>query len=278
MNGRFTGKVVLVTGAARGQGRNHAIRFAEEGADVIAFDICEDIPGVPYAGATEADLERTAKEVEGRGRRIVTAKVDIRDLDALEAATDGAVAELGRLDVVLCNAAVVGYEPEAAAMPYENWRTLIDIDLNGTYHTCRVAVPHLKAGGQGGSIIITNSVAGLSPFMNVAHYNTAKHGLVGLAKSLALELGADSIRVNSIHPTQVNTPMADNMTTYKLFRPDLEEPTREQFLEAARGLQVLPTPWVEPDDITNAALFLASEDARFITGASLPVDAGALLK
>lgn len=278
MNSRFAGKVVLVTGAARGQGRNHAIRFAEEGADVIALDICEDIPGVPYAGATEADLEQTVKEVESRGRRVIAAKVDIRDLGALQAATDAAVAELGRLDVVLCNAAIVGYEPEAAAMPYENWRSMIDIDLNGTYHTCRATIPHLKQGGRGGSIIITNSVAGLAPFMNVAHYNTAKHGLVGLAKSLALELGAESIRVNSIHPTQVNTPMADNMTTYKLFRPDLEEPTQEQFLEVARGLQVLPTPWVEVDDITNAALFLASEDARFVTGASLPVDAGALLK
>ena len=278
MGERFTGKVVLVTGAARGQGRNHAIRFAEAGADVIAFDICEDIPGVPYPGPTQADLEQTVKEVESHGRRIVAARVDIRDLDALQSATDDAVAQLGRLDIVLCNAAIAAYEPEAATMPYENWRTMIDIDLNGTYHTCRVAIAHLKAGGRGGSIIITNSVAGLAPFMNVAHYNTAKHGLVGLAKSLALELGADSIRVNSIHPTQVNTPMADNMATYKLFRPDLDEPTQEQFLEAARGLQVLPTPWVEPDDITNAAMFLASDDARFITGASLPVDAGALLK
>lgn len=278
MTGRLTGKVALITGAARGQGRNHAVRLAREGASVILVDSCQATASLQYAGASRADLELTVTMVEEEGATAISAVVDIRDLDALAGVVNDAVDELGRLDIVLANAGIVDYQAEAAEMPQQAWRDVIDINLHGTYHTCRVAIPHLKAGGRGGSIVITNSVAGLAPFMNVAHYNTAKHGMVGLAKSLALELAEHRIRVNSIHPTQVNTPMADNMATYRLFRPDLEEPTQADFLEAARGLQALPTPWVEPDDITNAVLFLVSDDARFITGASLPIDAGALLK
>ncbi|QIZ37737.1 mycofactocin-coupled SDR family oxidoreductase [Saccharopolyspora sp. ASAGF58] len=278
MTGRVEGKVAFITGAARGQGRAHAITLAREGADIIAVDICEDIPGVPYPGGSREELAETAKAVEALGKRIITSVADVRDLPTLTAVVDRAVAELGRLDIVAANAGIAAAPTTAPGMDYSVWQDMIDINLNGVYHTCRAAIPHIQAGGRGGAIVITNSVAGLHPFANIPHYVTAKHGIVGLAKSLALELGPGSIRVNSIHPTQVATPMADNEATWRMFRPDLDNPTREDFLEAARMLQVLPTPWVEPEDIANALLFLVSDDARFITGAALPVDAGALLK
>ncbi|MFD4195079.1 mycofactocin-coupled SDR family oxidoreductase [Amycolatopsis thermoflava] len=278
MVGRVEGKVAFITGAARGQGRAHAITLAREGADIIAVDICEDIPGVPYPGGTREELEETAKAVEALGKRVITSVTDVRDLPALTAVVDRGVAELGRLDIVAANAGIAAAPTTASGMDYSVWQDMIDINLNGAYHTCRAAIPHIQAGGRGGAIVITSSVAGLHPFANIPHYVTSKHGVVGLTKSLALELGPDNIRVNSIHPTQVATPMADNEATWRMFRPDLDNPTREDFLEAARTLQVLPTPWVEPEDIANALLFLVSDDARFITGVALPVDAGALLK
>ncbi|MEU7810891.1 mycofactocin-coupled SDR family oxidoreductase [Pseudonocardia sp. NPDC049154] len=278
MAGRLEGKVAFITGVARGQGRSHALTLALEGCDIIGVDICEDIPGVPYPGATRAELDETVKAVEALDRRILATVADVRDLSAITAAVDAGVAELGRLDIVAANAGIAAAPTEAAGMDYHIWQDMIDINLNGAYHAARAGIPHIKAGGCGGSIVITSSVAGLHPFANIPHYVTAKHGTVGLAKSLALELGPDSIRVNTIHPTQVATPMADNLATWKMFRPDLENPTHEDFLEASRTLQVLPTPWVQPEDISNALLFLVSDDARFITGVALPVDAGALLK
>ncbi|WP_027928989.1 mycofactocin-coupled SDR family oxidoreductase [Amycolatopsis thermoflava] len=278
MVGRVEGKVAFITGAARGQGRAHAITLAREGADIIAVDICEDIPGVPYPGGTREELEETAKAVEALGKRVITSVTDVRDLPALTAVVDRGVAELGRLDIVAANAGIAAAPTTASGMDYSVWQDMIDINLNGAYHTCRAAIPHIQAGGRGGSIVITSSVAGLHPFANIPHYVTSKHGVVGLTKSLALELGPDNIRVNSIHPTQVATPMADNEATWRMFRPDLDNPTREDFLDAARTLQVLPTPWVQPEDIANALLFLVSDDARSITGVALPVDAGALLK
>ncbi|MEU6643570.1 mycofactocin-coupled SDR family oxidoreductase [Saccharomonospora sp. NPDC046836] len=278
MAGRVEDKVAFITGAARGQGRAHAVTLAREGADIIAIDICEDIPGVPYPGGTREELAETGKAVEALGRRARTAVVDVRDVQALTEFVGSSVAELGRLDIVAANAGIAAAPTTVAGMEPHIWRDMIDINLNGVYHTCRATIPHIQDGGRGGAIVITNSVAGLHPFANVPHYVAAKHGVLGLARSLALELGPDNIRVNSIHPTQVATPMADNEATHRMFRPDLENPTRDDFLEAARTLQVLPTPWVQPEDIANALLFLVSDEARFITGVALPVDAGALLK
>ena len=278
MTGRLEGKVAFITGVARGQGRSHALTLAREGCDVIGVDICEDIPGVPYPGATRAELDETVTAVEALDRRILATVADVRDRDTMASVVDAGVAELGRLDIVAANAGIAAAPTDAAGMDYHVWQDMIDINLNGAYHTCRVAIPHIKNGGRGGAIVITSSVAGLHPFANIPHYVTAKHGTVGLAKSLALELGPESIRVNTIHPTQVATPMADNEATWRMFRPDLENPTHEDFLEAAQTIQTLPTPWVQPEDISNALLFLVSDDARFITGATLPVDAGALLK
>lgn len=278
MPGRVEGKVAFITGAARGQGRAHALTLAREGADIIAVDICEDIPGVPYPGGTREELAETAKAVETLGKRIITSVTDVRDFPALAKVVDDGVAELGRLDIIAANAGIAAAPTTAAGMDYSVWQDMIDINLNGAYHTCRAGIPHIQSAGRGGAIVITSSVAGLHPFANIPHYVTAKHGTVGLAKSLALELGPEGIRVNTIHPTQVATPMADNEATWRMFRPDLDNPTQADFLEAARTLQVLPTPWVQPEDIANALLFLVSDEARFITGAALPVDAGALLK
>jgi len=274
--GRVAGKVAFITGAARGQGRSHAVRLAQEGADIIAVDICEQVDTVPYPMATPDDLAGTVEEVERLGRRIVAVEADVRDHDGLRAAVDQGVAELGRLDIVAANAGISSMAP-LAEMTERTWQDMIDINLTGVWLTAKVAIPHLKAAG-GGSIIITSSVAGLKALQNIGHYAAAKHGVVGLMRTLALELAPYRIRVNSIHPTQVETPMVTNDATYRLFRPDMENPTRQDAAQVGEALNALPIPWVEPVDISNVVLFLASDEARYITGVTLPVDAGALVK
>jgi SDR family mycofactocin-dependent oxidoreductase len=276
--GRVEGKVAFITGAARGQGRSHAIRLAEEGADIIAVDVCEDIAGVPYVGATEEDLAQTVKAVEALDRRIVATKADVRDLDQLRAAVDDGVAQLGRLDIVSANAGIGAFPHPVQEIPEDIWADVIDINLTGVWRTTTVATPHLIAGNRGGSIILTSSAAGLQAYPNVAQYVSAKHGVVGLMRTLALELAPHMIRVNSIHPTQVDTPMIMNEATYGMFRPDLERATREDFEPASQAMNALPIPWVEAVDISNALLFLASDEARYITGVALPVDSGCLVK
>jgi (+)-trans-carveol dehydrogenase len=277
MAGRVEGKVAFITGAARGQGRSHAIRLAQEGADIIAVDICAQVESVPYPMATPDDLAQTVKEVEALDRRIVASQADVRDYGALKAALDAGVAELGRLDIVSANAGIssVGRADE---LPEQTWQDMIDTNLTGVWHAAKAAIPHLKAGGRGGSIILTSSAAGLMAMENIAHYVSAKHGVVGLMRTLALELAPDNIRVNSLHPTMVNTPMIMNEPTYQLFRPDLENPTVEDAGPAFLTLNALPVKWVEPVDISNALLFLASDEARYITGVTLPIDAGCVIK
>jgi (+)-trans-carveol dehydrogenase len=277
MAGRVEGKVAFITGAARGQGRSHAIRLAQEGADIIAVDVCEDVDTVPYKGATEADLAETVKQVEALDRRIVAHKADVRDYSGLKKALDDGVAQLGKLDIVSANAGIFSTAP-TAELTEEQWGQMIDINLNGVWRTCKAAIPHLIEGGHGGSIIITSSMAGLQGAPNVGHYVSAKHGLVGLMRTLALELAPHSIRVNSIHPTNVNTDMLQNEAMYRLFVPDKENPAKEDFTPVSQAMQALPIPWVEAVDISNAVLFLASEEARYVTGVTFPVDAGIGLK
>jgi len=276
MAGRVEGKVAFVTGAARGQGRSHAVRLAQEGADIVAIDIAAQIDTVPYPMATPEDLAETVRQVEALDRRIVATQADVRDFDALKAALDDGVAQLGRLDIVASNAGIAGYAPVDQITDQE-WQDMIDVQLTGMWHACKAAIPHLRAAG-GGSIVITSSDAGLFGFPNLAHYNSAKHGVVGLMRTLALELAPDSIRVNSIHPTMVDTPMVNNEPTYKLFRPDVEHPTQDDLRPVAQAMNALPIPWVEAVDISNAVLFLASDEARYVTGVTLPVDAGAYVK
>jgi SDR family mycofactocin-dependent oxidoreductase len=277
MTGKLEGKVAFITGAARGQGRSHAITLAREGADIIAVDICAQIGSVPYPMATPEDLAQTVKEVEALDRRIVATDVDVRDYDALKQALDDGVAQLGRLDIVSANAGIVSYG-RVEELPEQTWRDVIDVNLTGEWHAAKAAIPHLRAGRHGGSIILTSSDAGLKALQNLAHYVAAKHGVIGLMRTLALELAADFIRVNALAPTSVNTPMIMNEPTYRVFRPDLQNPTAEDMTGPATAQNVLPIPWVEPVDISNAVLWLASDESRYVTGITLPVDAGAAIK
>ncbi len=280
MAGRVEGKVAFITGAARGQGRSHAIRLAEEGADIIAVDIAEDIDSVRrfYRGATEADLAETVEQVEALDRRIVATKADVRDFTALQRALGNGVAELGHVDIVSANAGIFVFGELAQDVSEQDWKDVIDINLTGVWHTAKAAIPHLIEQGTGGSIVLTSSTAGLKGFPGVSQYTASKHGVVGLMKTLALELAPHSIRVNSVHPTGVATDMILNEATYRLFLPGVQNPTREQAAEVFQTTNALPVPWVEPRDISNAVLFLASDEARYVTGIQLPVDAGFTVK
>lgn len=277
MGDRVEGKVALVTGAARGLGRDHAVRFAEEGADVICVDNCSRISSVPYPMPTAVDLDETADLVRACGQRVVAVVADVRDSVAMRDAADLGVTEMSRLDIVVANAGIISYGP-AIDLSADQWTDVVDTNLTGVWHTVRAGVPHLIAGGQGGSVVLASSTAGLKGAANLAHYAAAKHGVVGLMRTLALELAPHFIRVNSVHPTTSNTPMVQNPANMRLFLPDVENPTAEQYAAAMTVQNVLPVPWVEPRDVSNAVLFLASEEARYITGATLPVDAGWLLR
>jgi SDR family mycofactocin-dependent oxidoreductase len=270
------GKVAFITGAARGQGRSHAIRLAQEGADIIAVDLCEPIDTVGYPMATEEDLAETVRQVEALDRRIIARKADVRNTESLRAAVDEGVAEFGRLDIVSANAGILS-SGQSHELSDDTWEQMIAINLSGVWRTCKVAIPHVIAGGRGGSLILTSSVAGLRSYNGVSHYVAAKHGVVGMMKTLAQELAPHSIRVNTVNPTQVDTDMIQNDMMYHLFRPDRENPTKAEFAEASAATILLPIDWVEASDVSNAVLFLASDESRYITGISLPVDGGALV-
>ncbi len=278
MAGRVAGKVAFITGAARGQGRSHAVRLAQEGADIIAVDLCGQVDSVPYAMATPDDLAETVREVEALDRRIVAAQADVRDYGALKAALDDGVAQLGHLDIVSANAGIFSFGT-LEELSETAWRDMLDVNLTGVWHAAKAAIPHLRA-ARGGSIILTSSGLGLEGMPNVGHYVSAKHGIVGLMRTLALELAPDLIRVNSVHPTTVNTGMIQNAAAYELFAPDLPEDERTSAVITERLLTIntLPVPWIEPVDVSNAVLWLASDEARYVTGVPLPIDAGELLK
>ncbi|MDQ2637432.1 MAG: mycofactocin-coupled SDR family oxidoreductase [Actinomycetota bacterium] len=273
MTTRFQGKVAFVTGAARGQGRAHAVRFAEEGADIIAVDLCAQLDSVDYPMATPEDLDETVNLVEKTGRRIVAERADVRDVERLTAVVEGAVAELGRIDYVLANAGIgpVFGDRSRQLIAYLD---AIDVMLNGVYFTVEAALPALLRHGDGGAIVITSSAAGLKSvgpgFGTKSHggagYTAAKHGVVGLMRYYATTLAEHSIRVNSVHPTGVATPMIMNPQVERYL---VEHPEMGAALE-----NLLPTPVVECGDVTEAMVYLCSESGRFITGVTLPVDAG----
>ena len=271
--GRVEGKVAFITGAARGQGRAHAIRLAQEGADVVAVDLCQDVGTTPYPGATEADLQETVKAVEALDRRIVALQADVRDLGALQRAVDEGLSQLGHIDVVCANAGIGSYAP-ALELTEETWQDVVDINLTGVWKTVRAAAPSMVERGQGGSIVLTSSSAGLIAFPNLAYYTAAKHGVVGLVRALAVELAPHRIRVNSVHPTTVDTPMIQNPAIYELFTGQ-QGIGREEAGEAFKPLNALPIPWVEAVDISNAVLYLASDESRYVTGTTMVIDAGA---
>jgi len=274
VTGRLDGKVAVITGAARGIGRAQAVRFAQEGADIVALDVCAPLDTVIIPHATPADLDRTASMVTEAGARIHTEIVDVRELTAMQAAVERGVEKFGGLDLV-CATAGITSRGTALELTENAWRTMLDVNLTGVWHTCRAATPHLIA-RRTGAMILTNSIAGMRGLVGVAHYTAAKHGVVGLMRSLASELAPHNIRVNCVHPTNVDTPMIQNDVVGSAFRPDLDRPpTRAEFAEAARAMNLLGVPWVDAVDVANAALFLASDEARYVTAITLPVDAGA---
>ncbi|MBE1530689.1 mycofactocin-coupled SDR family oxidoreductase [Actinomadura algeriensis] len=274
--GKLDGKVAFVTGAARGQGRSHAVRLAREGAGIIATDTTATVGSVPYPLATAADLAETVRLVEDAGGRIVARDADVRDAPAMAAAVEAGVAEFGRLDIVLANAGISAPAP-TLEMSEDTWQEMIDINLTGVWKSLKASVPHIVSGGRGGAVVITSSIAAFHANENLAHYSAAKAGLVMLMKVMAKELAPHSIRVNTVHPTTVATEMVLNDATYRLFRPDLDEPTRADFEEAARAINRLPVTALESDDISNAVLYLVSDDARYVTGTTQVLDAGAAL-
>jgi SDR family mycofactocin-dependent oxidoreductase len=271
--GRVEGKVAFITGAARGQGRSHAVLLAQEGADIIAVDIARQVETIPYPTATAGDLAETVRQVEATGRRIVAAEADVRDLGALQEVVDRGVAEFGRLDIVLANAGVSS-PTSTLEMTEETWTTTLDINLTGVWKTVKAAVPHIIASGRGGSVVITSSLAAMKASEHTAHYSASKAGLVGFMRVIAKELAPENIRVNTIHPTTVNTEMILNDSIYRLFRPELDHPTRADFEEAAMGINALPVAATEPIDISYAVLYLVSDEGRYVTGTTHVVDAG----
>lgn len=278
MSRRLEGKVALVSGAARGQGRSHAIALAKEGADIIAFDVCSPLQAQGAPPSTEADLEETVRIVESLDRRISWAVADVRDYGAVKALVDDAVKDFGRLDIVVANAGINGPGVKLSETAPGDWGSVIDTNLTGVFNTVSVSLPALLEGGNGGSIILISSSLALRPAAHFGAYTAAKHGLVGLMRVLAVELGEHSIRVNTVHPTGVNTDLLVNEYTFRLFRPDLENPTIDDVMPSYAGLNILPIPWVEAEDVSAVVTFLASDDARYITGSMIPVDAGMSLK
>lgn len=268
---RVAGKVAFITGGARGQGRAHAIRMAEEGADVIIVDILEKVATSPVPMANDEDMVETVHSVEGLGRRIIAEKVDVRDQAGLDAVVARGIEELGGIDIVVANAGMTGFG-RAWELSEAEWQEMIDVNLTGVWHAVKAVVPTMIEAGKGGSIVLTSSTAGVQGVQNMAHYTAAKHGVVGLMKTLANELGPENIRVNSILPGPIATPMVMNEVVYKLFAPD--NPSAEAAADVFRALAALPVVWLEPIDIANAALWLSSDEARYVTGIQLSVDAG----
>ncbi len=276
--GKLDGKVAFISGVARGQGRSHAVLLAAEGADIIGFDLCGPLRTTVYEPSTAEDLAYTTCLVEKEGRRMVGYQADVRDYAAVRQGLASAVKELGgRLDIVAANAGMITYGL-AHELEEEVWQETIDVNLTGVWHTIKAAIPFMIAAGNGGSITITSSLAGLVGMANTAHYTATKHGVVGMMKTLVNELGQHSIRVNTMHPTNVDTHMLHNPDTYALFQPDEPHPTREGAMENAQLMHVLPISQIEPIDMSKALLFLASDDARYVTGTQLRIDAGASTK
>ena len=281
--GRMTGKVAFVTGAGRGQGRSHAVHLADEGADLVIVDIGEDIDTNSYPLATAADLDETARLVEKSGRRVIAAQVDVRDRVGLKRVLDAAVAEMGGLDVVVANAGIC---PLGNDIPVQGFVDAFDVDFVGVVNSVHVALPHLKPGG---SIVVTGSVAGLVPQIGINGqggmqgaggdgYGLAKKMIRDYTKSLALTLGPSRIRINAVHPTNVDTDMLHNSAMYQTFRPDLAEPTRADAEVTFPFMQAMPVPYIDASDISHAVVYLASDESRYVTGQQLFVDAGASLK
>ncbi|HEX4109107.1 MAG TPA: mycofactocin-coupled SDR family oxidoreductase [Solirubrobacteraceae bacterium] len=270
------GKVAFITGGGRGQGRSHALRLAAEGARIVICDLGHDVDACPYPLSTEADMAETVRLVEERDQRCLSAIADVRDEAALTTLAERAMSEFGRIDVVCANAGIASIG--SYDIPAEHWDQVLDINLKGVWLACKAAIPHMIAGGQGGSIVMTSSAAGLNPFYNFMAYTAAKHGVIGLMRSLAAELAPHSIRVNAICPTMVNTGMIRNEAIQNLFAGKESGATPEDIEFPAKTLNLLPVSLIEAVDLSNAVLYLSSEEGRYVTGVALPVDAGSTIQ
>jgi SDR family mycofactocin-dependent oxidoreductase len=266
-----------VSGAARGQGRSHALRLAELGADLVLVDVCADLPRIRYAQPDRAQLDDTARAAREAGAEVRTVVADVRDAAAMSEAAMLAVGELGGIDVVVANAGVIQLLPATEIGP-EDWADIIGINLTGVWNTVAPTIAPMIDQGRGGSIIITSSAAGLKGPPHMAHYAASKSGVIGLMRSLASELGPHGIRVNCLAPTTVDTEMVHWPEAYAMFRPDLPSPGRDDVVDVFQSLNVLPVPWIQPSDVTDAVAFLAGDRSRYVTGTVLPIDAGTLVK
>jgi (+)-trans-carveol dehydrogenase len=282
--GLLEGKLAFITGAAHGQGRSHAVRFAQEGADIVAVDACRPVPTAGYPMATEEDLAETARLVEVEGGRIVTSVVDVRDAEGLQRAVDHGAAELrgqssgpGVLDIVIANAGISSMGSLFDTSP-EEFREIIDINLTGVFFTLQAGARGMAQRGNGGSVVLVSSIMGLRAFGGIPGYVASKHGVVGLMRTAAYELAGRKIRVNSVHPGNVQTPMIDNDSFRRTMRPDVENPTNDDLGVALGGLNLMPQPWVQADDVSDAMVWLASDASKYVTGVCLPVDLGATIK
>lgn len=278
MVGRVQDKVALVTGVGLGQGRAHAVRLAEEGATVVGVDAIEQYDAVPYPMATPDDIETTRQLVEATGGSLSFHHADVRDRAALDAVVAQTVEDFGRIDAVVANAGVCPRGCDLWDITDDAWDTTIDINLKGVFNTVATTVPRMIEVGNGGSVVLTSSLLGIKGARGMAHYTASKHGVIGLMRSFAVDLGPRMIRVNAVCPNSVDTNMINNEAIFRRFRPDLENPTREDTVELFKTLQVMPVSWLDPRDIANAMLFLVSDEARYITGAILPVDLGGSVK
>ncbi len=270
----LTGRVALVTGAARGQGRSHCVRLAEDGADIIAIDALLDFDSSFYPMASQDDLDETVRQVEALGRRIVAIKADVRSFEQLQDAVNAGLETFGRLDIVCANAGIATNMKVAWEKTEEEWQDTIDVNLTGVWHTVKATVPAIIAGGRGGAIVLTSSLAGLKGYSHIVDYVAAKHGVNGIMRVLANEVGQYNIRVNTVCPGLIHTDMMMNDPTYQIFRPEIPNATKEDATEVFKTMQVLPTNWLEPRDVSNVIAFLVSDAARYITGVSMPVDGG----
>jgi SDR family mycofactocin-dependent oxidoreductase len=268
---RLDGKVAVITGGARGQGRSHALRLAKEGADIVVCDVAADIPGVPLTLARPEDLQETVGLIEAEDRRCLAIQADVRDTAAINGVAEAAMAEFGRIDILCANAGVLSLVDNSWEIDDLTWDSMIDVNLSGVFKSCRAVIPHMLAGGRGGAIVITSSIAGLKALPAITHYVAAKHGTVGLMRGLARELAPHNIRVNTVHPSAVDSPMARD-ASFGTWAAEHEEMATTMYAN------LMPVDAMEESDISDAVAFLVSDEAKWITGATLNVDAGWLLK
>jgi SDR family mycofactocin-dependent oxidoreductase len=269
--GELSGRVALVTGAGRGQGRAHAVALADAGADVVAVDICRDVASIHYPMSTENDLAETVQLVEKSGRRAIGITADVRDSAAMEAAAARAIAELGGLDIAIANAGICGFNP-MTELRRDQWDDMLAINLTGVFNTFRAVVPHMVERGAG-RLVATSSGAGKSGLPNLAHYSATKWGVIGFVKSVALELAQTGITANVVCPATVDTPMVHNAPLYSIFAPDVAEPDRETVRPMYAAMNPMRVPWIDPEDVTHAVMFLVSDKARYISGETIEISA-----